>query len=217
MKEQIIKEIEEQKIVAILRGVPAEKLLQLAEALYAGGIRLLEITFSADKSVSDEETARRIGLLCDHFAGKMAIGAGTVLTTEQVKLTKAAGGSFIICPNVDADVIELANELGMVTIPGALTPTEIVQAHNAGADFVKLFPVAQLGVDYVKAVKAPLSHIKMLAVGGINTDNMPQYLETGICGFGIGANIADKKLIDSCDWQAITENAMEYRRVIGCG
>ena len=210
MKDKVIREIEKNKLIAIIRGVPGEKLLPLAEALYAGGVRLLEVTYSANGSVSDEDTAASVSELVRAFDGRMLIGSGTVLTPEQVRLTKAAGGCFIISPNADSEVIAETVRLGMVSIPGALTPTEIVDAHKAGADFVKLFPITTLGTSYVKAVKAPLSHIKLLAVGGIDENNMSDYLSAGVCGFGVGSNITDKKMIAASDWQGITALAKKY-------
>ena len=210
MKDNVIKEIEKNKLIAIIRGVPREKLLPLAEALYAGGVRLLEVTYSANGSVSDEDTSASVSELVRAFDGRMLIGSGTVLTPEQVRLTKAAGGCFIISPNADREVIAETVRLGMVSIPGALTPTEIVDAHKAGADFVKLFPITTLGTSYVKAVKAPLSHIKLLAVGGIDENNMSDYLSAGVCGFGVGSNITDKKMIAASDWKGITALAKKY-------
>lgn len=217
MKQEVISAIEKYKIIGILRGIPKDKLLQTAEALYAGGIRLLEITYHPDGCGSDADTAEQIGMLARHFAGRMFIGAGTVLTEKQVELTKEAGGLFCISPNTDEKVIEASNRLGLVSIPGGLTPTEIVNAHGWGADFVKLFPVSSLGPAYVKAVKAPLSHIKLLAVGGIEPANMEDYLKAGVCGFGIGSNIADKKLIGTGDWAGLTALAEKYTAVIGNG
>ena len=214
MRSRIIDAINEHKIVAIVRGVPREKLVLLAEALYEGGIRLLEITYSADGRVSDTDTAESIAELVNAMGDRMYIGAGTVLTEEQVRLTAEAGGSFIISPNVDADVIVKTRELGLVSMPGALTPTEICQAHKYGADFVKLFPVSDLGVGYVKAVKAPLSHVRLLAVGGITDGNMKEYLDAGVCGFGIGSSLTDKKMIAECDWDGITALAEKYVAVI---
>lgn len=186
----------------------------LAEAMYKGGIRLLELTYDATGAVSDEQTAKNIELLAEHFEGKMYIGAGTVITEKQVELTKAAGGSFIISPDTYGAVIEKTRNLEMVSMPGALTPTEIQAAHRYGADYVKLFPVKSLGIDYVKAVKAPLSHIKLLAVGGINENNMSDYLKAGISGFGIGSNIVDKKLVEANDFSRISQLAEKYMRVI---
>ena len=210
IKNDVIKLIENEKIIVIVRGVNKEDLIPLATAMYNGGIRLLEITYSANGSVSDEQTAENIKLLADYFDGKMVIGAGTVLTEKQVELTYKAGGKFIISPDSYDKVIKKTNELGLVSIPGALTPTEIQSANRAGADFIKLFPITDLGVSYFKAVKAPLSHVKFLAVGGINENNMSDYLKAGICGFGIGSNIVDKKLINEKKYDKITELAKTF-------
>ena len=117
------------------------KLIPLAKAMYDGGVRFLEVTYSANGGVTDENTAENIKMLAERFKDKIHIGAGTVLTNKQVELTKKAGGEFIISPDANASVIKKTKELGMISIPGALTPTEIEAAHKAGADFVKLFPI----------------------------------------------------------------------------
>ncbi len=210
MRDKIIKSIENEKIIVIVRGVESEKLIPLAEAMYEGGIRLLEITYSANGKTSDEETAKNIKRLSEHFDGRMYIGAGTVLTEEQVELTYKSGGKFIISPDACPEVIKKTRELGLVSMPGALTPSEIQIAHKSGADFVKMFPITNMGIDYVKAVLAPLSHIKLLAVGGINENNIKDYLKAGVCGFGIGSNIIDKKALADNDYKAITELSKKY-------
>lgn len=213
MHNQIVNAIEQNKLIAIVRGVSREKLIPLAEALYEGGIRLLEVTYSADGKISDEDTAACIEMLAKHFEGRMFIGAGTVLTEKQVEMTKTAGGCFIISPDTNGEVIQKTRALEMVSIPGALTPTEIRQAQLAGADFVKLFPVTSLGASYVKAVRAPLSAVKLLAVGGIDENNMEEYLKAGICGFGVGSNIIDKKMLENSDYEGITALAKKYTAV----
>ncbi len=210
MKNKVIEEITKNKMIVIVRGIPKTHLIPLAEALYDGGIRLLEITYSANKSVSDEETAEGIKLLAEHFEGRMSIGAGTVLTESQVELTKNAGGKFIISPDSNPAVIKKTNELGLVSIPGALTPTEIQMAHNSGADFVKLFPITNMGTAYVKAVKAPLSHIKFLAVGGVNKDNASEFIKAGVCGIGAGGNLVNKEWIENGEFDKITALAKEF-------
>ena len=214
MRNSVIDSIEKNKIIVIVRGVEKDKLIPLAEAMYNGGIRLLEITYSADKPQSDEQTAESIAMLSKHFQGRMYIGAGTVLNEKQVELTHKAGGKFIISPNTNKKVIEKTRELEMVSMPGAYTASEIQEAHEYGADFVKLFPITSVGTEYVKAVKAPLSNIKLMAVGGINEDNMVDYLNAGATGFGIGSNIVNKKLIDNDDFCGITELAERYTAVI---
>jgi 2-dehydro-3-deoxyphosphogluconate aldolase/(4S)-4-hydroxy-2-oxoglutarate aldolase len=210
MRQETIDQIKKEKLIVIVRGIERKKLIPLAEAMYNGGIRLLEVTYSANGKVSDEKTAENIRALVTHFGNKMCIGAGTVLTEKQVELTQNAGGCFIISPNTKERVIQRTVELGMVSIPGAFSPSEIEDAHEFGADFVKLFPVTNLGAEYVKAVKAPLSHIDLLAVGGIDLDNIPLYKKAGACGFGVGSNITDKSMIANEDWQGIAELAKQY-------
>ena len=210
MREQVINSVLENKIIVILRGFARETLIPLAEAMYDGGIRLIEITFSADGKISDEAIAADIKLLADHFGNRMHIGAGTVLKESQVELVKAAGGKFIISPDMNEGIIGKTRELGLVSMPGALTPTEVQAAHRAGADFVKLFPVSTFGADYVKAITAPLSHIKLLAVGGVKDTNMREYLDAGACGFGIGTTIANKKFVENGEYDKITELAKKY-------
>lgn len=214
MREQVIQAVEKEKIIVIVRGVESEKLIPLAEAMYQGGIRLLEITYSANGKVSDEQTAANIAMLAKHFEGKMFIGAGTVLTEKQVELTYQAGGKFIISPDTCPAVIEKTRALNMVSMPGALTPTEMQIAHRSGADFVKMFPITSLGTGYIKAVKAPLSHLKLLAVGGVDENNMGDYLKAGVCGFGVGSNIIDKKMLAQNDWAGITALAEKYLQVV---
>lgn len=210
----VIEQIEKRKMIVILRGIEKEKIIPVAEAMYEGGVRLIEITYSANGKVTDEETAEYIKMLSEHFEGKMDIGAGTVLNIKQVELTKQAGGKFIISPDTNTEVIKKTKELGMISIPGAYTPSEIQAAHTAGADFVKLFPATVLGPAYIKAVKAPLSHIKLLAVGGIDLSNIEEYKKSGLCGFGIGSNIVDKKALEENDYSKITQLARKYVELI---
>ena len=214
MRESIIKAVENEKIVVIVRGVKREKLIPLAEAMYNGGIRLMELTYDLTGKIRDSETADRIAMLADHFAGRMMIGAGTVVNEEQVILTAKAGGGFIISPDTYRSVIEKTRERSLVSRPGALTPTEVQSAHRFGADFVKLFPVSNLGIEYVKAIKAPLSNIKLLAVGGITLDSMGDYLRAGISGFGIGSNIIDKVALEAGDFDKISDLARKYKEAV---
>ena len=209
MKQQPVDIIKREKLIVIVRGVEKEKLIPLAEAMYQGGIRLLEITYSKN-GLSDEETAQNIAMLAKHFEGRMLIGAGTVLTTKQVELTKKAGGTFIISPNTKKEVIEFTNDTGLVSLPGAMTPSEIEAAYECGADFVKLFPVTSLGAEYVKSLKAPLSHIPLLAVGGIDLNNIKSYLNAGISGIGLGSNIVNKELLAKNKFEEITRLAEQY-------
>ena len=210
MRNKIIETIEKTKLIVIVRNVRKEQLMPMTEAIYRGGARLIEFTYSSKTMDGDADTADWIGRIARAFEGRMFVGAGTVINVDQVEKTHAAGGCFIISPNTDPAVIRRTKELGMVSIPGALTPTEIVAADHAGADFVKLFPVTSMGPEYVKAVKAPLSHIKLLAVGGVDEKNIAEYQKAGACGFGIGSNIVNKKMIEAGEFDKITELAKEF-------
>ncbi|MDP4134088.1 MAG: bifunctional 4-hydroxy-2-oxoglutarate aldolase/2-dehydro-3-deoxy-phosphogluconate aldolase [Bacillota bacterium] len=214
MKKQVIESILENKIVVIVRGLDKEPLLKAADAMYEGGIRLLEITYDSTGAYPDEKTADNIMALNNRFNGKMTIGAGTVLKESQVELTKASGGRYIISPDTNEAIIKKSSELDLVSMPGAMTPTEIQAAYSYGADFVKLFPINNLGIDYVRAVMAPLAHIPIIAVGGINEDNMAEFLKAGVKGFGIGNNIVKKDLIKEGRYDEITKLAKRYTSII---
>ena len=211
---EAIKIIEENKIIVIVRGVDKSRLIPLAEAMYEGGIRLMECTYDSSGR-ADKETAEATRMLTEHFNGRMLIGAGTVVTEEQVRLTAEAGGLFIISPDTNPDVIRETKRLGLVSIPGAITPTEIMYAHRLGADFVKLFPIDLYGgVKYLKTLRAPLSCVKALAVNGITAENMLEYLDGGAVGVGVGSGIVNKALIEEGNYQQITELARKYTQAI---
>lgn len=207
MEEKIIQAVKEHKLIAIVRGVESEKCIKIAQALYEGGFRLMEITYDQKHPENWEETARTIGAVANAFAGRMYVGAGTVTCTELVELTHKYGGQFIISPDVNEDVIRRTRELGMVSMPGALTPTEVMVAHRAGANFVKLFPAGNLGTGYVKAVKAPISHVDLLVVGGIDEKNVASFLAVGAAGAGIGGNLVNKAWVEAGEYEKITEVA----------
>lgn len=210
MKEQVIQNILTHKVIAIVRGVYGEDCLRLAEALHAGGIRLLEVTFDQAKPEDHPKTADTIRLLNEKLGDKMDFGAGTVTTPELVSLTKSAGGRFVISPDSNEAVIRATVAEGMVSIPGALTPTEALFAHRCGADFVKLFPVGDFGPGYVKAVCAPLNHIRLLAVGGVNEKNISTFLKAGAVGAGVGGNLVNKQWIGGGEFEKITALAKEF-------
>ena len=176
-----------------------------------GGIRIIECTYDACGKISDEETAENIKILSDFFKDKMVVGAGTVLTQKQVELKKQAGGKLIISPDTNYEIIKRTNELDLVSIPGAMTPSEIAYAQRMGADFVKVFPVNFAGgAEYIKAVKAPLSNVRLLAVNGVNAENLQEYINAGACGFGIGSGIVNKEMINTNNFEGITKLAEEY-------
>lgn len=205
--EEVKQMIEQEKVIAIVRGIEADKCMKVADALYEGGIRLMEVTFNLKDPDSYKTTTDCIRAISEKYEGRMLVGAGTVVTPEQVEMTAQAGGRFIISPNTNVDVIRRTVELDMVSMPGALTPTEVMVAHEAGAGFVKIFPAGDLGPGYIKAIKAPLSHVKMTAVGGVNADNFAAFLKAGAVGAGIGGNLANKARIDAGEFYKITETA----------
>ncbi len=209
MQEQILAAIKKEKLIAIVRDVKSEQCLKVAQALYDGGIRLMEVTYDQKRPEAWEQTAQTIGMVAEAFRGKMHVGAGTVTCTELVELTAKHGGQFIISPDVDENVIRRTRELGMISIPGALTPTEVMTAHRAGAHFVKLFPAGVLGTSYLKAVKAPISHVDLLVVGNIDEKNVADFLSAGAAGAGIGGKLVNKAWVEAGEYEKITEVARE--------
>ncbi len=207
MRENTIKKVLEEKVVAIVRGVDPEACMKVADALYEGGVRLMEVTFNQKNPDSFKDTAEAISRISEKYGDKMLVGAGTVTTPELVELAVGAGAKFIISPDTNVDVIRRTVELGAVSMPGALTPSEVLLAHRTGADFVKLFPIGNLGTAYVKALCAPISHVKMLGVGGVNEDNAADFIKAGVVGVGVGGNLANKKWIDAGEFDKITEVA----------
>ena len=210
MREQLIQRVLDKKIVAIVRGVYGEDCVNLAKALYEGGIELLEVTFDQSKPEELTRTSDSIKLLVERLGDKMVFGAGTVTTIEMLELAKKAGAKFIVSPDTNEEVIRATVAAGMVSMPGALTPTEIVTAHRWGADFVKLFPAGTQGTAYFKAVTAPLNHIRMLAVGGVNEKNIAEFLASGAVGAGVGGNLVNKTWIKNGEFDKITAIAREF-------
>lgn len=209
--------ISQYKVIAIVRKVYGQQLLELSDALCAGGVRLIECTFDQQDADCIKKTQESITALCRRHEGAMMFGAGTVLTPEQVQAAHEAGARYIISPNVCKPVIEKTKELGMLSMPGAMTPTEIMAAHDAGADFVKLFPATTLGFPYIKDILAPISHVKLVATGGVTEDNLGQYLALGFAGAGVSGRLADKRLIAEGGWTEITRRAKAFAALAAGG
>lgn len=194
-------------IIAIIRGFEPDVCLRLAEAYGKGGINMVEVTFNQKAPETWKDTAAAIRSIKDHFAGAVKVGAGTVLTEEQLRICEDAGGEYMVTPNVNTALIRKCAADGLMAMPGAMTPTEAVEAYDAGATYVKLFPAGILGPDYVKAVKAPLSHIPFLAVGGIGPDNIGDFMKAGCVGAGVGGNLTNREWISDGEWDKITATA----------
>ena len=215
MREQLIQKVLDKKIVAIVRGVYGEDCVNLAQALYEGGIELLEVTFDQSKPEELSRTSDSIKMLVERLGDKMVFGAGTVTTVQMLELAKNAGAKFIVSPDTNEAVIRATVAAGMVSMPGALTPTEIVTAHRWGADFVKLFPAGTQGAAYFKAVTAPLNHIRMLAVGGVTEKNVADFMAAGAVGAGVGGNLVNKTWIKNGEFDKITAVAKELVKNAG--
>ncbi|MBE6689510.1 MAG: bifunctional 4-hydroxy-2-oxoglutarate aldolase/2-dehydro-3-deoxy-phosphogluconate aldolase [Ruminococcaceae bacterium] len=207
MREEVIRKIEQYKVIAIMRGVATDKAVLAAKALYEGGVRLVEVTFNQKAPETFKDTMSAISAIKAEMGDKMTVGAGTVITVEQAEMAKSAGAEYIVSPDTDEEVIKRTIELDMVSLPGAYTATECKKAHNAGADFVKLFPCTDGADKYLKALRAPLSHIKFLAVGGVTPENAPDFMKAGAYGIGVGSAIVNGKWVDDGEFGRITEQA----------
>ena len=208
-KHHVIDAILENKVIVILRGLSRDELIKTVGAIREGGIRCCEVTYDSLGKISDEQTAENIKALVEAFPD-MYVGAGTVMNTNQVILTARAGGRFVISPDTNSDVISMTVKLGLVSIPGAVTPTEAATANRAGADFVKMFPIGEFGPSYLKALTAPLSHIRFLAVGGVGVENMDDYFKAGAIGIGVATAIVNREMIKKGNFDGIRELSERY-------
>ena len=207
MKEDVEKLVCESRIIAIIRGFKPDICLKLADAYARGGIRMVEVTFNQASPETWADTVAAIRVIREHFFGDIRVGAGTVLTEEQLTMMEDAGGEYMVTPNVNPSLIRECVRRGCAAMPGALTPSEAVDAWDAGASFVKIFPAGSLGAGYVKALRAPLSHIPFLAVGGVGPDNVRDFMEAGCVGAGVGGNLTNKEWIAAGEWDKITSVA----------
>lgn len=206
MKNALI-EIKRQKIIAIIRGIPVTDIRNTVEALMKGGINLVEVTFDHTSEEGRENTIQCFDALTKAYGDQLFIGAGTVLTPEEVVISSTHGAKFIISPNTDVEVIKRTKALGLVSIPGALTPSEVLVAKEAGADIFKLFPAGDLGISYIKSIKAPLAHVMIAVVGGVNEDSIGEFVRAGAEAVGIGSNLVDGRVVARREYYKITEKA----------
>ena len=202
------------KIISIIRGVDSRHIVDAVKALQQGGVRFVEVTFNPADEAASRDTLRSIQLLKDQFGEVMHIGAGTVLTPKNVEDSAAAGAEFMISPDMNCQVIQRTKELGLVSMPGALTPTEVQTAWTAGADIVKIFPADCMGPAYFKALKAPLSHVRLAAVGGVSEKNIAAFLQAGADGFGIGGNLVNADRVNRRAWEEITAAARGFMTLV---
>ena len=202
------------KVVAIVRGLAPEYVVRLGHALEEGGIGMMEITYNQRSPETWTDTAKAVETVERAFGDRLLVGAGTVITPEQVRMTHDAGGHYLVTPTTQPEIIRAGKALGLGMFPGAFTATEILEAYNAGADAVKVFPAGSLGPGYIKAVKAPLSHVPLIAVGGVDQDNAGAFLRAGCAGVGVGGNLVNKEWIMNGEWDKIIALAREYRKAV---
>jgi len=204
---ETLSQIADGGVVAVLRGVDADQLVAIAEALQAGGVDVVEITADTP-AVTD-----LIGTLTDTF-DDLVVGTGTVLDAETAQATIAAGASFVVSPSLHEDVIETCNRYGVVCAPGVMTPTEAIRGYQAGADFVKVFPAKTVGPAHLGAMKGPLGQIPMMPTGGVGPDNAGDYVKAGAFAVGAGGALVNYEAAARGDYEVITETAREFTRVV---
>ncbi len=204
-KMNILSEILDHKIIAIIRGSKADDVLSIARALTQGGIKLIEITMNSPKALSViEEVSYELG------EGTI-VGAGTVLDPQTARNALIAGAKFILSPNVDTETIKMTKRYGAISIPGAFTPTEILKAFGDGGDIIKVFPASCVGPTYIKDIKGPLPQIPLLATGGINLDNISSYIKNGSAGVGLGSDLVNSKVtVNEKYLNELTEKAIKF-------
>ena len=200
MSQAVLEKILEGKIIAIVRGIPSTKIVGLAQALEKGGVNCIEVTFDQTSEEKVKDTLAAIRAIKDALGDKVCVGAGTVMSVEQVHQAVEAGAEYMISPNVNEAVIRETKKLD----------TEAAFAYECGADIVKLFPAGLLGAAYVKAVKAPLKHIPVTAVGNVNVENCAEFLKAGAVGVGVGGSLVSAKLVDEGRFDEITATAKAY-------
>lgn len=205
----ILAALVEGAIVPVVRAASAEAALQAVEAIANGGIRAAEITMTVPGAV------RVLEKLAGRFGGTMLLGAGTVLDPETARACLLAGAEFIVSPSLKPATIEMAKRYSKPVFPGALTPTEVLAAWEAGADAVKIFPCGNVGgARYIRALKGPFPQIEMIPTGGVNLETIGEFLKAGACAVGVGGELLDATLIQQGRFDAIAERARQFLAAI---
>jgi 2-dehydro-3-deoxyphosphogluconate aldolase/(4S)-4-hydroxy-2-oxoglutarate aldolase len=202
-KSDVMTRVEESGAVAVLRGVPGEKIVPVAEALLAGGVTALEVT--ADNPDAIEMVADLDAAVGD----EAVVGAGTVLDSSTAVDAIRAGAEFVVAPHFDPEVVDTCNRYGTVVAPGIYTPTEAVEAAQQGADFLKLFPASSAGSGHLSSIQGALGQLDVMPTGGIGPDNAGEFVESGAFVVGAGGALVDRAAIEREDYAVLTENAEE--------
>ena len=204
-KQDVLRRIAEVGVVPVVRAASAEEAMRVIEAIKAGGVAVLEITMTVPRAV------RVIEQLADAYGEEVVVGAGTVLDAETARACILAGASFVVSPALNLGTIELCRRYSVAVMPGALTPTEVVTAWQAGADVVKVFPCGALGgAKYLKSLKAPLPQIEMIPTGGVSLKTAAEFIEAGALALGVGADLVDTKAIRAGQPEKVTDAARAY-------
>lgn len=195
---------EEEPVLGIIRGIKEESISGVMEAAISAGLRFIEITLNTPNA------PRLIEKTCRDYSGALCVGAGTVLTTGDAETAVSAGARFLVSPTVKGDVAAFCRKRELAYFPGAFTPTEIETAWNNGATMVKVFPASQLGPAYFKEVKGPFQGIRLMAVGGINRENVPQYLSAGASALALGGSIFSPERMNNRQYSLIRKDIEEF-------
>ncbi len=201
MRHEIVADLIARGAVAVIRMTDTERLLRVVEAICAGGVTAIEITMSVPRAFEMIETVVR------QLGDAALVGAGTVLDAETARLAIAAGARYVVSPVFKPEIIQTAHRYDVPALPGAFTPTEILAAHEAGADIVKVFPADVVGRAFFKAIKAPMPQLRLMPTGGVTLTNAGDWLRAGACAVGVGSALLDQKAIAEGRWEKLTENA----------
>ena len=207
-KQLVLDIVAKTRLVAVIRLPSLETAIELSRALIAGGVTALEFTMTSPNA---PQAIRDVKAALPEFAqGKAVVGAGSVNSPEEAYQVLEAGAQFIVSPSTKLPVIQVARAAGVPVMPGAFTPTEIETAREAGADVIKVFPADTLGPAYIKAVLAPLPHLKLIPTGGVSLDNIAAYIQSGAFAVGVGTALLDKPAVAAGNWAAVTAKAAQY-------
>lgn len=208
-RDEVIRRIKEVGVVPVVRANSAEEAMAAVEAIKAGGVPILEITMTVPGAV------KVIEQLADKFGDEIVLGAGTVLDAETARACILAGATFVVSPALNLGTIELCKRYAVPICPGALTPTEVVTAWQAGADFVKVFPCSAMGgASYIKGLKAPLPQVDLIPTGGVNLNTAADFIKAGSSALGIGADLVDLKALREGNAQKITDAAKQFVQIV---
>ena len=208
-KAEVIRQIRETGVIPVVRANSADEAMRAIDAIREGGISILEITMTVPGAV------KLIEQVANRYRNEASVGAGTVLDPETAKACISAGAQFVVSPSLNLETIAYCRGLEVVVMPGALTPTEVVQAWNAGADFVKVFPAGAVGgASYIKALKAPLPQIELVPTGGVSLKTAADFIRAGAAAVGVGADLVDIKAIREGQAALITERARQFVEIV---